>query len=119
MKEFWTTGITVKYAIGAENKLLGWVAECKFYGGYFNTNGCMEGTIRTRYLEHTITEAVDYVLDCIRTFGIKLCSEIEEMKVMEFALYRDENENYYTEELLQMIVDEAERKGWKYYVEIE
>jgi len=119
MKEFWTNGITIKYAIGDKNKLIGWVAKCKFYGGNFMGSNSIEGMISNRYLEPTITEAIDHILDTLKTFNIKLCTEIVEIKYMGFALYRDENEKYYTIELLQQIKDEAERRGWKCYIEIE
>jgi len=119
MKEFWTTGITIKYAIGANNKLIGWNAKCKFYGGNFMGSDSIEGIINNRYLESSMTEAIDHILDTLKTFGIKLCTEIEETKYMGFALYRDEDEKYYTKELLQQIKDEADRRGWKCYIEIE
>jgi len=115
MKEFLTTGITVKHGYINQDKI-GWSAECKWQGEDFMQPGYMEGIIQTRYLESTITEAIDYVLECIKQFGIKLSSEIKEMKELGFALYRDENEKYYTIELLQQIKDEAERRGWKYYI---
>ena len=118
MKEFWTTGITVKCGIGDQNKVIGWSAECKWYSRKFMENGCIEGEIGTRYYEPTITEVIDYILECLRMFGIKLCNEIEEMKEMGFALYSNEERNYYPKEVLQIIKDEAERRGWKYYIEL-
>jgi len=65
----------------------------------------------------TEAEAIDYVLEYIKQFGIKLSSEIEEMKELGFALYRDEEEEQ-PEEVLQIIKIEAECRNWKYYVEI-
>ena len=118
MKEFLTTGITVKHGYINQDRI-GWSAECKWQGEDFMQPGYMEGIIQTRYLESTITEAIDHILDTLKTFNIKLCTEIVEIKYMGFALYRDENEKYYTIELLQQIKDEAERRGWKCYIEIE
>ena len=117
MKEFLTTGITVKHGYINQDRI-GWSAECKWQGEDFMQPGYMEGIIQTRYLESTITEAIDYVLECIKQFGIKLCNEIEEMKEMGFALYSNEERNYYPKEVLQIIKDEAERRGWKYYIEL-
>ena len=116
MKEFLTTGITVKHGYINQDRI-GWSAECKWQGEDFMQPGYMEGIIQTRYLESTITEAIDYVLECIKQFGIKLCNEIEEMKEMGFALYRDEEEEQ-PEKVLQIIKIEAERRNWKCYVEI-
>jgi len=89
MKLLWTTGIELNYGYAGQGSY-GWTASCKWQGGDFAQSGYMEGTINTRYFEKTITEAIDYVMECIKSFGIKPCNEVEEMKdTMEFALYRN------------------------------
>lgn len=110
MKELWTTGITVDYGYSGGGKY-GWSAKCNWQGGNFMQSGYMEGEIRTRYYEPTITEAINNVLELMTAFGIKPINIISDS---EFALYRNEEEEQ-AEEMMQQMRIEATKRGWSYY----
>jgi hypothetical protein len=98
------TGITVDY------KKDGWVASCHWLSGYFAEDGRVEGTIKNYYIEDSLSEAIDYVLETMNHIGVEMCKEND----MKFALYTID-EKQYPQPILQLIRDEAVRRGWEYY----
>lgn len=108
----WTTGITVHHTED------GWSASCDWQFGKYMESGCMEETIGTKYYEKSLTDSIDYVLDCMERMGIKRSDEVEKLNdVLGFALYYDEeSEEELTEELKIEIKNEANRRGWKCYI---
>lgn len=108
----WTTGITVHHTED------GWSVFCDWQFGKHMESGCMEGAIKTRYYEKSLTEAIDHVLKCMERMSVKRSDEIEEMNdVLGFALYYDdETVEELTEELKIEIKSETNRRGWKCYI---
>ena len=117
MNELWTNNITIKYALEEKERIIGYVAECQWQDNK-SSDKSIEGTISNKYYVHTIAEAIDNVLDCLKVFNIKLCTEIEEIKYMEFVLFQGKN-CLKIDDVTNAIVNEAKRRSWKYYVEIE
>jgi hypothetical protein len=110
MNEAWTTGITVI------NNEYGWTAECKWQYGEVGKAGCMEGTICTTYYESTLDQAINYVLECMKIMNVKRTDEITIMKdLLGFSLYTDDDIEQ-SGDALQQLKSEAEKRGWKSYI---
>lgn len=106
MSEIFTTGIEVK--MDPES---GWSASCEWQCGKFAESGCMQGTIETKYYENSLSEAIDYVLDCMKQMNVKRSDEIDRIKdVLGFALYSSGNPHEYS-----AIKEEASKRGWNFY----
>jgi len=120
MNDLWTDNITIKYVLEyiVQNKeaIVGYVAECQWSDNKTSNEKSIEGTISNKYYVPTITEAIDNVLNSLKTFNIKLCTEMEETKHMDFILFKGKK-CLKTEEVENIIIQEAKRRGWKYYVE--
>ena len=120
MNELWTNNITIKYVLEyiVQNKeaIVGYVAECQWSDNKTSNEKSIQGTISNKYYVSTISEAIDNVLDSLKTFNIKLCTEIEETKHMDFILFKGKK-CFKIDEVENIMIQEAKRRGWKYYVE--
>jgi len=116
MNELWTNNITIKYVLEEKERIIGYVAECQWSDNKTSNEKSIEGTISNKYYVPTITEAIDNVLNSLKTFNIKLCTEMEETKHMDFILFKGKK-CLKTEEVENIIIQEAKRREWKYYVE--
>jgi hypothetical protein len=116
-KLLWTTGVTVNYQQDKDGTLK-WVADCTWKDRNLLKDGCIEGKIQTRYYEESLEKSIDSILEMIRRFDIKLCTEIPELlEVMGgFDLYcgEDDGENWSKEAMLK-VKEEAERRMWRHY----
>jgi len=102
--------IVVKYGYSGSNKY-GWWAKCHWQDNKFCEPKTVEGNIRTRYAETTITEAIDAVLEVVNSFGLKLNKE--------FSLFYEgdeENTEYPPPEGWKLILQrEAGNRHWRTY----
>lgn len=108
MGKYYSTGITVDYGYAGNDKM-GWTAKCGWQDGKFAENGTMVGSIQTKYYENSISEAIDYVLDTMKEFNIKQCSEIMDMN---FALFRENEDKSIENSTLEIMKQEALNRNW-------
>lgn len=102
--------VTVKYGYAGEG-CYGWTATLLWQDDKFLKSGAVEGEIRTRYFECTITEAIDYVVEVAKQFNL--------LFVDNFSLfYCNDGENlkdHPPDNWRQTLQEEAQKRGWKTY----
>ncbi|MGD9552335.1 MAG: hypothetical protein AB7V60_04415 [Candidatus Caldatribacteriota bacterium] len=105
--------ITVKYGYAGCNH--GWTATLHWQDDKFAEKGCVEGEIRTRYFEDTITEAINYVVEVAKQFNIPFSDEMG-------LFYEDDGENIDAPppaDWKSLLYKEAQKRGWQTYISAE
>ncbi|WPS85602.1 hypothetical protein SMD22_00655 (plasmid) [Brevibacillus halotolerans] len=117
-KSLFTTGITVFCAPIETNKSVeryGWMASLDWQEPGIDKPKTVQGTIKTRYFEETLEEAIETVLTLAAQWGIKPFPTMN-----MFLYYKGEGEDTDfppPENYREMLRMEAERRGWETYTE--
>jgi hypothetical protein len=97
----------------AGHKEMGWQATAHWQDGKFAEGGAIEGEIRTRYFEPTLTQAIDKVMEVVEQWGLKTVHDLQPT-----LIYLKDGEGLDEpppENFKQILHEEAERRGWATY----
>ena len=102
----WTEGITV------ETMDQEWKISAEFQRGLFAQSDFTEGKIYPRYLNSSLAEAIDVLLDSMKKQNIVPSYEMPKLNdVLKFALYSKNNSSKEN----KIIKEEAKKRGWEYH----
>jgi hypothetical protein len=109
--DLYAVNVVVEYGYAGNDKY-GWAAVLKWQGGNFAETGYLEGEIRTRYYEETLTNAIDYVVEAKKQFGLK-------DSLLGIALLYEgdgeDEENPPPPKFKEILKIEADNRNWKSY----
>lgn len=110
----WSTGITIHYGYAGSDRH-GWGAKCTFDQGTPCKLGYINGTIKTRYYEKTLAQAIQCVRDMANRLGVIFVSSIFDAPMIDYE-GDGESTNYPPPENWRaMLQEEAKRIGWVTY----
>ncbi len=112
--DLYFVSITCLYGYAGHDEM-GWNAKINWQDSKFAESGAVEGVIRTRYFEPTLTQAINAILEVAEQW------ELKTLPTLPPALYYEgdsENKDFPPPENWKAVLKkEAELRGWETYPE--